>query len=313
MKLACFLLLLLCLTTSNGQSFVEAPSIDVLHYQVALEPNIQDKSLKGEVLIRFSALRANTTSIQFNCGKLAVDKVEIKDLSLSFDVKDATLAITTDQPLSIGQEYEVLIRYHGQPRRGIVFRPDSREVFTVFSTSRWLVCKDAVDDKASINMKLTTAADLTVVANGSFQSRQATAEGKVIHQWLQSNVIPSYIFGFAIGPLNTFTVNEVGTSFHYLSQHHTTKELQQIFEETPKMMAFFEEKSGVPYPEPSYAQILMPGNISQEMDAFTVMRGGYGQQVLENPKAINLSAHELAHQWWGNQVTCQKLGALLAE
>lgn len=71
------------------------------------------------------------------------------------------------------------------------------------------------------------------------------------------------------------------------------------------MLNFFGEKSGVPYYEGSYSQIVGQGWASQEMGGFAVIRNSYGKQVLDDETQINLSAHELAHQWWGNQVTCQ--------
>ncbi|HEX6890866.1 MAG TPA: M1 family aminopeptidase, partial [Chryseolinea sp.] len=90
----------------------------------------------------------------------------------------------------------------------------------------------------------------------------------------------------------------------YLSSSYSSTELSQIFTETKSMIQFFEERSGVSYPGRSYTQVLGEGNVSQEMAGFTVIRLNYGKQVLSNSSDINLAAHELAHQWWGNSVTC---------
>jgi aminopeptidase N len=116
--------------------------------------------------------------------------------------------------------------------------------------------------------------------------------------------VPAYCLGFAIGPLNRCIDRHYGVKFQYLSADYSEKELWQIFEESPAMLRFFERKAGVKYPGTCYAQLLMKGNISQEMHQFAVIRNNYGRQVLDVATDIKLGAHELAHQWWGNQVTC---------
>jgi aminopeptidase N len=50
--------------------------------------------------------------------------------------------------------------------------------------------------------------------------------------------------------------------------------------------------------------VLAPGNVAQEMDRFTVIRESYAKEILKDPLEDWLIAHELSHQWWGNNVTC---------
>ena len=70
------------------------------------------------------------------------------------------------------------------------------------------------------------------------------------------------------------------------------------------MLDFFESKSGIPYPQKSYAQVLI-GNHYQEMSGFAVLNHKYGTMVLKDGTETNLISHELAHQWWGNRITCR--------
>jgi hypothetical protein len=82
-------------------------------------------------------------------------------------------------------------------------------------------------------------------------------------------------------------------------------ELRQVFAETASMVRFFEDRSGVPFPEVGYSQALVTRTIGQEMAGLSILSDDYGRAVLADPTQVSLIAHELAHQWWGNMVTCE--------
>src|ERR1700750_2114990 len=69
------------------------PIIDVLHYDVALEPETQSKTIKGIVKIRFITLSA-TNKVTFNCGDLIIDSVRSKGQPLQNSIADHRVEIT---------------------------------------------------------------------------------------------------------------------------------------------------------------------------------------------------------------------------
>ena len=90
----------------------------------------------------------------------------------------------------------------------------------------------------------------------------------------------------------------------YLGSGFSPAQLQRVFADSADMMRFFEERAGVPFGDPAYTQVLVANTVGQEMSGFSVMSEAYGRAVLDDPQAASLAAHELAHQWWGNSVTC---------
>ena len=68
--------------------------------------------------------------------------------------------ITLPNPVRPGAVREIEVRYHGTPAYGIRFYPEERQVYTVFSTSQWMVCVDAPDDKATFDLDLIVPSDL---------------------------------------------------------------------------------------------------------------------------------------------------------
>ncbi len=303
MKLSIFVLLLLANTLLTCPP-AKASSIDVLHYRANIEPDIPNKKIRGEVSIEFKALQ-NTQEISFDCDGLKISELNLLGIPSSYRIKGRKVYISLKESLRTHETYELKITYEGNPRWGVVFHPEASSISTVFSTSQWMVCKEAIEDKATLDLTIIAPKELTVVASGQWHKQTEIEGGKIASQWHLEQPVSAYIFGFAIGPFNTTTQKHKHTRFDYLSAKHQSEELLQIFAETGNMLDFFEKKSGIPYPDSTYNQILFKGGISQEMANFCILRENYGEQVLKDPTAVNLAAHELAHQWWGNQVTCK--------
>jgi aminopeptidase N len=299
------ILFLLLIVNANlfGQISNDIAETDILHYSCDIELDILRKTVHGRVTITFNIVSTGT-KLSLDCGNLVIESVNIKGKAIPFNMKGSKLSLEVRDIPKTNQPYKVDIQYHGSPTRGINFFPELEQVYTVFSTSQWLVCKDSPDDKATLSMRITCPSHLKVVGCGELVKKTTLNENKILVEWNQSKVFPTYTFGFAVGPYNENTDSIAKLELRYLSSGYSSTELSQIFAETKSMIQFFEERSGVSYPGKSYTQVLGEGNVSQEMAGFTVIRLAYGKQVLADASDINLAAHELSHQWWGNSVTC---------
>jgi len=274
-----------------------ARALDVLHYDAMLEPDIAGKSVKGAVRIRFMT---DSPDVQFNCGDLAIDSVRFGGVALKFTVMDHHLRVSLPK-----RAREIEIEFHGTPKRGIQFFPDRQQVYTVFSTSQWMVCVDDPADKATLTFKLILPANLTAVANGQLVSQRELPNNKRVSEWQQRRAIPTYIFGFAAGPFHVVKEKHNHVELQYFATNYNDDEVRRIFRDTPDMLDFFEAHAGVKYADRTYTQVLAAGGVEQEMSSFTALKESYGKEVLQNEQDLWLGAHEFAHQWWGNMVTCR--------
>jgi aminopeptidase N len=267
----------------------------VLHYDVTIEPDINARSVKGSVLIRVST---TSTAVEFDCGNLTIDKVS----EGKFSVDNHKLHVS----LPPGKQVrEIQIDFHGTPKYGIRFFPDRRQVYTIFSTSQWMVCVDDPADKATVTFKLILPSQLTAVANGQLISQRELSDHKRLFEWRQSSPIPTYVIGFAVGPFHVVKEKRRNVELQYFATNYTAIEVRRIFRDTPDMLEFFEARAGVKYTDKTYTQVLAAGGVEQEMSSFTALKEAYGKQVLDNEQDVWLAAHEFAHQWWGNMVTCR--------
>jgi aminopeptidase N len=277
----------------------------VRHYAARVEPNIFEKTVKGIVVLDLVLTAENQTSIELDSGDLTIDAVTEGGTPVDFEARARRLTIRWPRPARIKEPRQLAVKYHGAPRFGMQFFPEHSQVYTLFSTSQWLVCIDAPYDKATLNLTVVLPAGLMMVGIGKLVAQHALPNGTVVHEWRQDQPMPTYTFGFAAGRFTDVTENREGHRLRYLGSEFSTAQLRRIFADSAVMMRFFEDRAGVPYREPTYTQVLVANTIGQEMSGFSVMSDDYGRAVLGDPRAESLIAHELAHQWWGNSITCE--------
>jgi aminopeptidase N len=278
---------------------------DVTHYSARVEPDISGKTIKGVVIVRLTVTAENQRSIALDSGDLTVDAVREAGAAIDFDTRDRHLTIRWPDPARVNETREIEVAYHGAPRFGLQFSADRSQVYTVYSTSQWMVCVDAPDDRATITLSVVLPAGLAMVASGTPVGRRALANGTVVHEWRQDRPMPSYTFGFAAGRFTDVTETRGRRRLRYLGPAFSRAQLRRIFADSADMMRFFEDRAGTPYSHATYTQALVVDTVGQEMSGFSLMSEDYGRTVLGDPHAESLVAHELAHQWWGNSVTCR--------
>src|ERR1041385_4569710 len=239
LKILFFVLVLIFFVSVTGHA-------DVRHYDVTLEPDISAKSVKGSVLIRVST---TSTAVEFDCGALVIDAVRESKTPLQFSVNNHKLRVT----LRPGN-HDIQVDFHGTPKYGIRFFPERQQVYTVFSTSQWMVCVDDPADKATLTFKLILPDQLKAVANGELKSQRELPNNRRIFEWRQSSPIPTYIFGFAAGPFQVVKEKRRNVELQYLATNYTESEVRRIFHDTPDMLDFFEDRAGVKYADKTYTQ-----------------------------------------------------------
>jgi len=291
-------------TAQQGQPH-RAGAFDVLHYAARVEPDIASGSLAGTVVVTLEIMTDDLEAIELNRGDLTVDSVSEEGKPMPFEEVDRHLRVRLSRPARAGDRHEIEIDYHGTPRYGLEFFPEQSQVYTIFSTSQWLVCVDAPADRATLELSVVLPERLRSVANGRFLGSRSLQDGRVLHEWHQNRPVPTYVFGFAAGRFTEVVERRGDVSLRHLGDGFSEAELGRVFADTAEMLAFFEDRSGVPYDDPAYTQALVAETIGQEMATFTLMSEDYGRRMLDDPASSSLAAHELAHQWWGNMVTCR--------
>lgn len=274
--------------------------MDVLSYELSLEPVLDSSAIWGNVCITF--LNPNEEqSIVFSCGALNI--LEVKGPTIQdFHQKNGKLILRLSKQEN--KEHEVHVSYSGSPKRGLVFLNDSKGIYTAYFTSEWMPCNDSPNDKASFALDIVVPQSLTAYASGDFIQKTPVGQGRTRYSFHQNYASPAYTYGFVVGDFHMFQAHHTASYLNYFSATYDPGLLEKIFGKTPDMISFLEEKSGIKYDQGSYNQFLI-GNHYQEMSGLSVLKESYGTLVLGDSTETNLISHELAHQWWGNRITCE--------
>lgn len=280
----------------------ETRSFDIQHYAATLDLDIAAGQLQGETLVRFNAI-APLRELVLDSGELVVDSATHDGKPVDFQLADGKLTVSLARALNAGEQASVSLHYHGKPRFGLEFAAERNEVYTVFSTDQWMPSINAPDERATLLLALRLPKDLTTAAVGEALPSRQLPDGRIEHRWQLRTPMPGYVYGFAAAPYRHVQQTHAGNTLHYYALDRSEGELRQLFADTGAMLDFFAERAGLAY-QGDYRQALVKRTIGQEMAGLSLMSEAYGQEVLADATQTSLIAHEAAHQWWGNRVTC---------
>jgi len=302
-----FICLLAILNVDAKTDFVQPSKVDYIHYKAQLAPNFKTKVLSGIVNIEFIAQSSNVEQLTFSAKYKKIHSVSGKNIIKTHHLEGDNLVIKFKEPLKLNQTYVLTVEYDASPERGMKFFDD--HIFTVYHTKNWLVSHSDIADKASFELLLEHAPSLVSVGNGQLKSKVTQPNNKVISHWLQNTPVPIYTFGFALGEFIETKKQYKNAEVSYLYRNQAQSKLnlekvEDIFIDVPDMITFFENKAGFPLPNNAYKYVIVDGYMAQEATGFSLVGEKYAHTVLEDKSENWFIAHELAHEWWGNSITC---------
>jgi aminopeptidase N len=269
-------------------------SQDVTSHTIFLEPNFTAKSITGHQTIRVRHNGKSAEWIEFSHNSLSIQRAKINDTDAQIARTPASIKFRIPEKHRSARSLVLDIHYVGSPTRGITFTDAA--VYTDYFACDWMFCaQNTPGDKALFQLFLTLPEGYTSLSVG--EPRQG-------HNWTSAQAFSSYLFGFAAGRFDRVVVAHKGKELVYLNGTGRPQPLAQLFATTPAMVDFFEEKSGLPLPTHRYSQLLVEGDAAQEQATYSLIGTNAINPILTNPQEDWVIAHELAHQWWGNSITC---------
>jgi aminopeptidase N len=292
----------------------------IRHIALDLDLHVDDKSFSGRATLAIARVDPGATEIALDAVGFDLQSVEIRDAGSKKDgayapaahVYDGeTLRVTVPAGVDAA---EVRVAYRATPRRGLYFlAPDEhvtdrpRQVWTQCQDedARFIFpCHDKPHVKQSTELKVKVPPGWYALSNGELLS-----EGGDTFHWKMNEPHPSYLFTLVAGEFARIDDDADGLPITYFVPKGREADGRRTFGRTPEMIRRFGELTGVKYPWNKYAQVVVSDFIFGGMENTTATTM-YEHILLDERAAIDVTsddlvAHELAHQWFGDLVTCR--------
>ena len=274
--------------------------------------DLTKKEVEGEITYQFEILK-NTDSVYIDAKSFKTISYVLDNRFSGSDYDGNHLILRGD--FKAGSNHTVVISFETQPKKAMYFidweYPDgNKQVWTQGQgkyTSNWLPSFDDMNEKVVFDLSISFRKDYQVIANGNLVNKEVF-DSFTTWQYDMQKPMSSYLLAIAIGKYSKN--QEVSKSNKQLEMYYYPEDslkFEPTYRYTRQMFDFLEDEIGVAYPWQNYKQIpvkdfLYAGmeNTSTTLfsDAFVVDSIGFVDK-----NYVNVNAHELAHQWFGDLVT----------
>jgi aminopeptidase N len=292
----------------SAKNTAASNNFDVTYYRCEWYTDPAVRYISGSVTSYF-LMTAEADNIVYDLSdSLVVDSVKQSNKLLSFSHKDNTVKVDFGSSIVAGTLDSVSIYYHGVPANSgfgsfINSVHDSVPVMWTLSepygARDWWPCKNGLDDKAdSIDIYIITPSQYTAASNGIRQSETIEGNTKITH-WKHRYPIATYLICMAVTNYAEFENHVQVGNVDLLMQTFCYPENLALFQQnTPLVLSTLQYYSNIfgPYPflNEKYGQVQFGwgGGMEHQTSTFIVTPNEF------------LMAHELAHQWFGDKITC---------
>jgi aminopeptidase N len=294
----------------------------VEHIFLDLTLDIPKQTCSGTCQIQLNPIRAGVTELVLDAEQLDIQGVRVGRTKQPFTYDGHQLTITLKQPTVLNKPITLSIAYAiQQPQRGLYFiQPDKTyphkpvQVWTQGEDedSRfWFPCFDYPGQLATSELRIRVPDSFIAISNGALIEKTKVGKDAIFH-WRQDERHPTYLMTLAVGQfveLQDEWKHPNGTSIPvlYYIERGREADAQRTMGKTPRMIEFYSEKYGYPYPYPKYAQVCVDdfifGGMENTSTTLLTDRCLVDERAsLDYRAGETLVAHELVHQWFGDLV-----------
>lgn len=293
-------------------------TFDIINYTIDLDlTDGQNENISAACEVKFTPLISGQNTIRLDLFGLTVDSVKYNQTTTTFNHTDQSLLVDLGAVNNIADTNSVQVYYHGTPlvdgstfggfdfngsywyNLGVAFQYEPHN----FGRG-WFPCFDNFVERSTFKFNVTTPSFITSYANGNLISSTNPTPTTLLRVWETETDFPTYLASVAAAPyieitktFTSITGSQIPVVLACLPADSAN--LEASFVNLEASFHAFENKFGaykwekVGYAVTPVGAMEHPGNIAYPSNL-----------VNGNLSGETIMAHELAHHWFGNLITC---------
>lgn len=284
---------------------------DVTYHKLEFTVDPAVYFITGKVTTTYTAI-SNMTSLTFDLSNtLIVSSVKINNSALVFSQNTNELVITLPTTQTAGTQATVEIIYAGAPPQNGFFAftssthgtPPTPVMYTLsepFGGRDWWPCKQDLNDKIdAIDVYITAPSQYVSVSNGIEPEAPIVIGGNKTTHFHHGYPIPAYLIAIAVTNYSVYnqTAGTAPNTFPIINYIYpeTLASVETQLAQTPLIMDLFESLFEIyPFHNEKYGHAQFGWGGGMEHTTVSFMQNF----------SRGLIAHEMAHQWFGDKITC---------
>lgn len=297
-------------------SLLQAQQTDYVDFKTAKADIVFGDLLKKEV----SGVVSYEFDILKDIDSVYIDAINFTEMKYVLDGKHTGNLydgkhLIIKHPFKKDMHHKVDITWKTSPKKTMYFIDwdnggNNQQIWTQGQgkyTSNWLPSIDDMKEKVEFDLTITFDKNYEVISNGKLSHKQINDSTITWHYDMQQPM-SSYLVALAIGKYNKkVETSKSGIPLEMYYYPNDSLKFEPTYRYTKQMFDFLEEEIGVPYPWQNYKQLPVKDFLYAGMEntSTTIFSDTYLIDSISfiDKNYVNVNAHELAHQWFGNLVT----------
>ena len=291
--------------------------VDILHLALDVTPDFKARTIAGTATVSFKPIATPLEELRLDAVDLRVASVTSSEKLAAHQVTDREIVFTFAPPIPVGKEARVTVKYSAEPRKGLYFRtPEMGYPETHLWTQgepsearHWFPSFDHPVEKFTSEVTCHMPAGMVALSNGRQVSAQSGAGGLTAFHWVQEKPHVTYLITLVAGQLKKIEDKHRDIPLEFWTTPSDLAAAPNSFRHTKHMLQFFEREIGVNYPWAKYGQAAVHdyhwGGMENTSLTTLNFRTLFTAETENLFSSDSLVAHELAHQWFGDLVTCK--------
>jgi len=297
--------------------------VDFLTCNASLYPNFNEKSISGSVTYEFKVKQIIDT-IKIDAKNMEFSDVMINDKLVNFKNSGKTLDLF--EGFSKGKN-KLTFQYHATPKQTLYFigQDDNRQIWTQGQgkyTSHWLPSFDDVNEKVIFGITINYYVDMDkfeydpiALSNGKLNFEKSTLSwsrgvNDITRNYQMQKPMSSYLVMLAFGNfVKEEAKSKSGTPLEFYIDKNDYSKFEPTYRYSKQIFDYLEQEIGMKYPWKIYRQVPVRDFLYAGMEntTSTIFAQDFVVDSIgfNDKNYINVNAHELAHQWFGDLITAQ--------